>query len=160
MKQPIRFFATGLLTATLLLFIIYLMVEKPQTDNQLTIDDMIKEVEDEGFHVLTKSEYITYSVEKNQNVAKQNEDENSDSDPEDHINGENKEKEAKEKNEEEKEKKETDKKEDKSSEKEKEDSKEYKYTLTIEENMLGPTISDLLVEHNIIDDAKIGRAHV
>lgn len=156
MKQPIRFFTFGLLTATVILLIIYLFIESPKDDNLLSTEEMIKEIEQDGYHVLTKSEYITYSVVKDQIEEVDEDDPEEESDNNNEDNGKddkkNKDKKDKDKKDKDKDKKDKDKgtNENEGSEK---PEKEYTYTLSIEENMLGPNISDLLFENNIIDDA-------
>ncbi|MFC3039070.1 hypothetical protein ACFOGI_02220 [Virgibacillus xinjiangensis] len=65
MKQPIQAFAIGLFVAGVLMLAGNYVYPAPQdTVNSASIEELIKIVEDEGYHVLTESEYITYSVQK------------------------------------------------------------------------------------------------
>src|SRR5690625_1009091 len=142
MKLPIRYFSIGLFTATIILLIIFTFFYDSKSDSEnLSIDDLILKIEDQGYHVLTEAEYITYSVAKDNNDEStedqpQKEDENSDQD---------------EKSSDEKQEDTQDEKEDKSKEEEEEI---FTYTLVVEPNMLGPTVSKLLLDHQIIDDAE------
>src|SRR5690625_4915493 len=65
MKQPIRFFSIGLLIASVIMLIVYI-IDDPSTiqsnENDLNTDEMIQALEVEGFHVLSSSEYIKLSV--------------------------------------------------------------------------------------------------
>src|SRR5690625_3103835 len=141
MKQPIRYFSIGLFTATLVLLITFIFFHQPNsTIDNASIEEMISEVESEGYHVLTESEYITFSVNKDNND--QATDDQSEKKP-----TENK---KDEKSNQEDEENTNQKKEDNSEPEEKEIST---YTLTVEPNMLGPTISVLRVDHNIIDES-------
>lgn len=150
MKQPLRYFSIGLLTASVILFVFYQFLGSKELTEEESIDEMIANIETEGFRVIPESEYIALSVFKHEDDKEQ-----SDND-EDKDESKNKEKEI---TEQKKEKKESDKKDDKASEKE-EDKKEKKekkkaesYTLTIKENMMPSTISELLAENKIIKDA-------
>lgn len=144
MKQPIRYFSIGLLTASFISLIVFVFFHQPRSQENLSIDDMISEIENEGYHVLTESDYITFSVNKDNN-GKTNDDDQS----KENSTQSKKEKDEKKKNEKDKEK---EKKEEEKDSKEKEEI--YTYTLVVEPNMLGPTISNLLHDHNIIDDAE------
>src|SRR5690625_5656789 len=62
MKQPIRYFAIGLLTASLLLFIAYYFFKPDAQTATESVDDMIIAIEDEGYRVVTESEYISLAV--------------------------------------------------------------------------------------------------
>src|SRR5690625_5872282 len=67
MKQPIRYFSIGLLTATIISLITFLFLYEPTSDaTDFSIDELITEIEKEGFYVLTESEYISYAVQKDQ----------------------------------------------------------------------------------------------
>lgn len=142
MKQPIRYFSIGLLVASLIIFIVFYFFEK--TDNHAStksIDEMIATIKDEGYHVLSSSEYISLSVgSETQNNDDTETIENEDSTNEEDSNDTQNENEDEDAEDEE--------------DSDTEDAAEvHEYTLTIEPNMLGPTISEVLEDHNIIDDA-------
>jgi len=137
MKLPIRFFSIGLLTATIILLITFIFFEQSDASNNLTVEDMVSQIEEEGYHVLTNEEYITFSVNKDQN-QKEDEDKAEENDAKD-----------KEEND-----KTDDANENEEDDKDQDESKVHTYTLVVEPNMLGPTISKLLEDHKIIEDAE------
>lgn len=145
MKWPVRYFAIGLLTASLLLLISYHFLKPEETQEVDTHEEMILALEDEGYRVITESEYIELTVAKN----KMNDQEEQQEEKEDKENKEDKE-EKKETNKESNEKN-NDEKKDKKNDKEKQ--KKVTYTLKVKENMLPSTISEVLEENKIIDDA-------
>lgn len=149
MKQPIRYFSIGLLTASLIILIVISFFEKgDDQQNEGSVDEMIATLTDEGYHVLSSSEYISLSV------SGETEDrENSDVDEDETDNSSDEEDNEKENVDE----TENDNKDDANNEEEiveEEDEEEevHKYTLTIEPNMLGPEVSELLKNNNIISD--------
>lgn len=142
MKQPIRYFAIGLFTASVVLLIIVSFIGKSDNDAiELPIEEMTEILQKEGYHVLSSAEYITLSMNNEPEITENEEEKDSDQE--------------KEKDED---KKEVDKDKDKDKDQDKEDepkeSEVKKYKLIIEPNMLGPTISELLEEKNIIEDAE------
>lgn len=147
MKQPIRYFAIGLLTATLISLFTFLFFYDPSSDaTELSIDELITEIENEGYYVLTESEYISYAVQKDQlNENDENEEEEDGAEDNDNDVDENNEEE----NDPSDEDNDTEDNEDNAEETE----EVITYTLVVEPNMLGPTVSELLAENNIIDDA-------
>lgn len=164
MKQPIRFFSIGLLIASVILFVVHLLDDpsttKSSTDG-LNTDEMIEQLEVEGFHVLSSSEYIKLTVDND----------NQDDDKEDEVKDKDNKKEKDEKKEKEnsKDKDKQDDKKDQTNDNASEDNDNVEkdtstnndndeetitYTLSIEPNMLGPKISQLLQDNKIIDDAE------
>lgn len=138
MKQPIRYFSIGLLTASLIILIFISFFEKDNGNvSESTVDEMIDTLKDDGYHVLSSSEYITLSV------ATEQKDDETDKDEKD-SNTKNEEDE----NDLEKE----DKSEENTDDTEAVEPEVHQYKLKIKENMLGPTVSQLLKENNIIDD--------
>lgn len=138
MKQPIRYFAIGLLTASLVLLIVVSFVDKPDTDiTELSVEELSEALQEKGYHALPSDEYISLSMNKQPEEEEEQKDKDKDKDKDEKQDKEEEEKEA--------EDKEADKKDE-------EQSDVQKYTLNIEPNMLGPTISKLLKEHKIIDD--------
>jgi len=143
MKQPIRYFSIGLLTASLIILIIVSFFDK--SDNHASegsVDEMIATIKDEGYHVLSSSEYISLTVAEvpeEDNDVDADETENNATEDSNEAQTEN------------------DPEVEDSDDTEVEDTEESveanEYTLTIEPNMLGPTISQLLEDNNIIDDA-------
>lgn len=130
MKQPIRYFSIGLITTSLILFMFTFFTDKP-TDGQtvMNTDDMITEIKDEGYHVLTSAEYINLTTIKEQTEINEGVSENTD----------------------------TEQQEDQEEVIDNEDTTKteiHSYTLNVKPNMLGPVISNLLAENKIIDDAE------
>src|SRR5690625_1923873 len=145
MKQPIRYFSIGLLTASLIILIVISFFEKgDDQQSEESVDEMIATLTDEGYHVLSSSEYISLSVTG----------ETEDSEDTDEDEAENSPKET------DNEKEDVDKSEnaddtnseDEVVEEEEEEEEVHKYTLTIEPNMLGPEVSELLKNNKIISD--------
>lgn len=129
MKQPIRFFAYGLLTASIII-IIFINFFQSDSEAMPSTDEMIEVIKEEGYHVITQEEYISLSVKADANGEEVADEEK----PKD---------EAKDKKEKEQNKDESEPNEDDI----------HTYTLTVKENMLGPDISKLLAENKIIKDA-------
>jgi|SRR5690625_1334763 len=159
MKQPIRFFSIGLLIASVIILIVYI-IDDPATiqsdENDLSTDEMIQALEVEGFHVLSSSEYIKLSV--GDDDAEQD-DTSNDKDDKDKDKGKNN-KDSNKKDDKDKDQSDSTNKdadEDDDSDANNDDSDEedtITYTLTISENMLGPDVSELLYDNKIIDDAE------
>src|SRR5690625_2709210 len=151
MKQPIRYFSIGVITATVILFITFSFFYQPNhsSSGNHSTSDMIDQIEAEGYHVLTESEYITYSVNKDNQEQDNNDTENKTSKVDEEKNSNKTDKDENSQEEE-------SKKEDKTEEKleETEEPNVNTYTLIVEPNMLGPNISQLLLDHKIIDDAE------
>src|SRR5699024_10952819 len=157
MKQPMRYFSIGLLTASVILLLSFYFFENSTTGtDDLPVEEMIEAIKAEGYHVVSEKEYIALSVN--------DEDDNK----------ENEKKEDKEKNEKDKKKKEEyekktykvnnkknnkekDKKEHKDKNKEdkkkEEESDKKTYTINIKSGMLPSEISEILDENDIIKDA-------
>lgn len=136
MKQPIRFFSIGLIIASVILFIVMSFVDKPlATGNKLDIDEMITAIKDEGYHVLSASEYITLSTRNDQEDKDEETTENIDE------------------KEEIKDKDIEDDKKEEEVEVEVEEPEVISYTLNVKPNMLGPEISEILEKNNIIKNA-------
>lgn len=154
MKLPIRYFAIGILTASLVITISLYFFDNSTSDlEDESIENITSFLENEGYRVITEDEYISYSVNGN--------DEHNEDDQE-----ETKEKKSEGKNQRDDQKEEVDeqKSSDDQSDKEKDEKKDepkedkkkekiHKYTLTIEPNMLAPEVGELLVNNKIIDSA-------
>lgn len=148
MKQPIRYFSIGLITASIIMFIVVTLVDKPKTasPDELDINEMIASIKDKGYHVLSSSEYITLSTK---NTQKDNE-ENEEKPAADKEPNENKAKD----NEKDKDKNDEKKDENEANDENDAEVEVHSYTLNVKPNMLGPEISELLVKNKIIDNAE------
>lgn len=128
MKQFFRFFSLGLFVASLTIFIFYNYFDNPEINpNDFKTEELIDLVEDDGYRVITEEEYITYTV---------NEDE------EDLNVDKNEDKQDKDENTEEK---------DENAE---DNDDTVKYTLDIKPNMMPHEVILLLEEKKIIKDAE------
>ena len=136
MKLPIRYFSIGLITASIIMLVVISFFNNPVTNkNDFTVDEMILSIKEEGYHVLSASEYITLTVKDTQ--------------IDDDVT-------ASKEQEQDAEIEETEPADEDETQDETEteiEVVEYTYTLNVEPNMLGPTISNLLVENNILDNA-------
>ncbi len=130
MKQPVRYFAIGLLTASMILLAVFYFEESKASVDDLSADEMIEALKADGYRVVTEAEYITLSVQDEQ-VEKKGRDE---------VKEEKADSEAEEKD-----------KSDK--DKDKDDKKAKTYTINIKSGMLPSEISEILAENDIIKDA-------
>ncbi|MGX4669598.1 hypothetical protein JNUCC74_10325 [Cerasibacillus sp. JNUCC 74] len=150
MKQPVRVFAMGLLTAGVIMLGVYFFSNgNIQTADNLSDEELVTLIEEKGYHVLSDSEYVALSVDEQGATDSQ--------DPQKEEQPTSKAKAAEKTNDEQNrdKQKEADNnkdQEDKEKDKEQED-KNKTYTLKIKSGMPSSDISDLLEENNIIDDA-------
>src|SRR5699024_2091702 len=77
MKQAIRYFSLGLLLSVLLLYG-YQFFNKEDRAASFSEEELIDLVEDEGYHVITNEEYITYSLNKDETGKNQEEEDEED----------------------------------------------------------------------------------
>src|SRR5690625_4319411 len=66
MKQSIRFFSIGLLTASLLLLGFYYFLNDSVASSDIPVEDMIAEIESNGHRVITEKEFIAYTIKMKQ----------------------------------------------------------------------------------------------
>lgn len=135
MKEPIRYFALGLITASIILFIVMMLNNNPMTQKDVELDtnEMIDIIKKEGYHVLTSSEYIKITTKN-------------DIHEDEEINIETNNQEAEDK-----------KQKDNNTNKDSEKKKELEinsYTIVIKDKMAATKISELLEKNKIITDAK------
>ena len=147
MKQSIRFFSIGLLTASIVLLGFYFLFGNSKASSKdVPLEEMIEEIESTGHRVVTEKEFIAYTINNEEKEV-------------------DKEDSAKEKKEssDKKETKKTDDKTDKKDKKEdkdkknkkdkdKKDDKKVKATITTDDGVVTQEIADKLVEENIIKD--------
>jgi len=62
MKQPIRFFAIGLFTAAILMFGYFSLFDQSTAVENAPVEDLISQIEDEGYRVIMEEEFITFSL--------------------------------------------------------------------------------------------------
>lgn len=140
MKQSIRFFSIGLLTASIVLLGFYFLFGNSKASSKdVPLEEMIEEIESTGHRVVTEKEFIAYTINNEEKEV-------------------DKEDSAKEKKEssDKKETKKTDDKTDKKDKKEDKDKKDkdkkVKATITTDDGVVTQEIADKLVEENIIKD--------
>ncbi|MCJ0930855.1 endolytic transglycosylase MltG [Virgibacillus halodenitrificans] len=132
MKQPIRAFAIGLLTSGVIMLIGFFFWGTTSAKDEMTAEEMIPLVKEEGYHVLSQEEYISLSVEKDKQRTDKKEEKAS-------------EKKTENKKEEADEKEQTDEEEA--------SDKPTKYKINIKSGMATSEISNLLEEKKIIKDS-------
>ncbi|ASK63187.1 hypothetical protein CFK37_14045 [Virgibacillus phasianinus] len=138
MKQPVRAFSIGLFAAGIILLAIFLYFDTPQnnTDN-ISQQEMIKAIEEDGYQVLSEDEYISLSVNNEPPKDQKNESKTKDKDKE-------------------QEKDQTDDTKSKQKEqdtKDKEKKEVKKFTLKVEPGLASSSISSILEENGVIDNA-------
>ncbi|MFB4166478.1 hypothetical protein [Virgibacillus sp. JSM 102003] len=142
MKQPIRSFALGLLSAGILLLVMFYFTNDPKSKTEnMSTDDMIKNVEAKGYHVLTESEYISVSVTSDENKKSTDDSSKTKEDQKGSGSDESQETETGENT-----------KNEKNNSTSEKDNRTVTYTLTVESGMAPSTISGILADNDIIKD--------
>jgi S-adenosylmethionine:tRNA-ribosyltransferase-isomerase (queuine synthetase) len=150
MKHSIRAFAVGLLTAALIMLVVnYFSNGSKQELSEMPIEDIIEELKEKGYRVLTETDYISLSmngeVKKNETeIASETEESSTD-----------KQETAEENQEEEANSGDESSTGDTATSNEEEQQEETvkTYTVTIQSGMAPSTISNELEANGIIDDA-------
>lgn len=167
MKHTVRAFSVGLLTAGLILLGVFFFTDganNAQAD--ISTEEMIGKIQEDGYRVITEEEYISFSV-SSANSKDQEESEEAEETEETEETEENAEKEpaedetepeAEADDEEVNDEAEEDAEEEESTETEAEEEEEEEQTpstvtITIEPGMVSSQISQMLEEHGIIEDA-------
>lgn len=133
MKQFFRFFSLGLFVASLTIFIFYNYFDEPEINpSDFSTDELIDLVEDDGYRVITEEEYITFTV----NEDEENLDDDKKEDKQD------------------KDTKKDDENKDKEDNEDEEDNDDVvKYTLETKPGMMPHEVIALLEEKKIVKDA-------
>ncbi|MEN1970523.1 hypothetical protein WMZ97_20935 [Lentibacillus sp. N15] len=149
MKQTIRSFSIGLLTASLLALLVLLFVNDNNHDTaDIANEDMIQALQEDGYRIVSESDYIALTV--NEKKDKKEAKEVAEAEKTEQTRSDKQEK--NDDNEKADENKKAD--QDKNKEQDKDKKKEEKtYTLTIKSGMASSEISDDLKANGIIDDA-------
>lgn len=146
MKQPIRAFSVGLFTSGIILLIIFLFFgDTNKTKSKLSDEEMTEALEDNGYHVLTDSDYVSLSV--GQDEEQEGEKDNDQNEPEADSNNDEDQDKNDDANEDE------DANDDKDDNDKDESGEKNTYSITIEEGMASSDIGADLEKHDIIDDA-------
>jgi len=142
MKQSIRFFSIGLLVASVIFFGFYFLLSDTNTSAEdLPVEDMVSEIESQGYRVITEDEFISFTLSKEDNIEKDEKSEQDNKDKKDSSKKKSDNKKDKSKKKKDKDKKDEDKKDD-----------VVKATFTTEDGVVTQDIADILVDEEIIDD--------
>lgn len=146
MKQSIRFFAIGLLAASVIFFGFYYFLPGAKTSiEDVPLEDMVSEIESQGYRVITENEFISFTLNKEDKPETEEKDESNKKD-------DSKKKDSSKKKSDDstdKKKKDKDKKKKK---KDKDDDKVIKAKFTTEDGVVTQDIADILKDEKIIDD--------
>src|SRR5690625_6132039 len=72
MKQFFRFFSLGLFVASLIIFIFYNYFEEPEANpNDFSKEELVEIIEDDGYRVITEEDYISYTVNEDENRSEE-----------------------------------------------------------------------------------------
>jgi cobalamin biosynthesis protein CobT len=152
MKHTVRSFSIGLLTSgVIMLILFYFFDSEAGQSKELTVEEMVPLVEEEGYRIITEQDYISLSVGGNENEEEETE-EDEQSTEEDDEPAENTEEEDSTEDEDSNEETEEEESEEENEDEENEEEIST-YTLNIESGMTTSEFSSLLEENNIIDDA-------
>jgi len=147
MKTAIRSFALGLFVASLLMFGYFFLFENNSSNiEDLTTDELISSIEDEGYRVISESEYVSFSFYKEE--QKKNNDESDDSSKK-----KDKPKKDNSKDKKDKDKEKKDNKENNEINNNNNDNEDViKHTFKTETGIVSQEIADILYDNKIIDD--------
>lgn len=144
MKQSIRFFSIGLLTASIVLFgFYYLLKDSNVSTKDVPLEDMVSEIESHGYRVITENEFISFTLNKENDSAKEEKDNKEDKQK----------KETTKKKSDNKKETTTTKKKKKKETKDKKD-KVVKTKFTTKDGVVTQDIADILYEKKIIKNKK------
>src|SRR5690625_2392136 len=153
MKQTVRSFSIGLLTAGVIMLIgFYFFGSESAQTKELTVDELATLVEEEGYRIIAEEEYISLSV-NNDNSSQANEEENEDNEESEEDPDEIEEDSAEEDSTEENNSGEDSNEEESEDNEENEEEDITTYTLNIEPGMTSSEFSSLLEENDIVEDA-------
>lgn len=147
MKQSIRFFSIGLLTASIVLLGFYFLFGNSKASSKdVPLEEMIEEIESTGHRVVTEKEFIAYTINNEEKEV-----DKEDSAKEKKESSDKKEIKKTDDKADKKDKKEDEDKKDKK-DKDKKDDKKVKATITTDDGVVTQEIADKLVDKNIIKD--------
>jgi len=147
MKHTVRSFSIGLLTAGVIMLIgFYFFGSETAQTTELTVDEMVPLVEEEGYRIITEEDYISLSL-RNDNSSANDEEEEEGTEQADESEEDAEEEDYTEENDS---NEESDEEENEEMEEEEEITT---YTLNIEPGMTSSEFSSLLEENNIVEDA-------
>jgi len=147
MKIPIRYFSIGLLTASIIILIFFLINDEPLQDTDaLSVEELADAIESKGFRVINEDDFISYSLYLDEENAKKLEEEEKQKKKEKKNNEKDKDVDKDDDN-----KKQDNKKED--ADEADKDRKETKtVTISVEQGFVSQDIAQVLKAENIIDN--------
>lgn len=146
MRIPIRYFSIGLLTASIVLLIMYVVTDDSnQAIDNLSVEELSSALEEHGYRTISQDDFISYSVYLDEEKAKEDEEknENSTSKKEDKPKTKDSKNETNVGEEKTEKDNDTDKKEKKTPK---------KVTINVEQGFVSQDIAQLLVDEGIIDN--------
>lgn len=154
MKHTVRSFSIGLLTAGVIMLIgfYFFNTESAQT-KELTVDEMVPLVEEEGYRIISEEDYIALSLRSDSSTSNEEEEEAEEAEAVEEDDESPEEAEEPDENQEAEENTNDDGNDDSDEETAEEEEEITTYTLNIEEGMTSSEFSSLLEENNIVEDA-------
>lgn len=143
MRQPIRFFAIGLLLSAILLFVAFTLFDKsdendtkakPQT---ISVEDMIEKIQTEGYRVMKEEQYIALTLASDETSQTEADKEDITEEP-DETGPEFENNEA----------------ENTDTEEDIKNHETFTHTFTTNDNVVSQNIADILLDNKIIDDRR------
>lgn len=158
MRIPIRYFSIGLLTASIVLLIMYVVTDdSSQAIDNLSVEELSSALEEHGYRTISQDDFISYSIYLDEEKAK--EDTKKDdkalaekSDKNNEKDSDKKTDDKKDKNDSDQdatEKQENDKREE---QEETEEKSSKKVTISVEQGFVSQDIAKVLKEQGIIED--------
>lgn len=144
MKQSIRFFSIGLLSASIVLLGFYFLFDGSKASSKdVPLEEMIEEIEASGHRVVTEKEFIAYTINSDKEVAS-----DQDSDKKEEKSSDKKDNKKKDDKKDDK----KDKKKDKKDKKDKKEDEVIKAKIKTDSGVVSQDIAEKLVNEKIIDD--------
>ena len=154
MKYTVRSFSVGLLTSGIILLIaFYFIGDSAQSVEDLDPEAMIPALENKGYTVLTKEEYISLTVQNGEEATAETEDQAAAESESEEQQTSNSEEEIEEESADEEASEQEETEESASANEQETEERSSSYTLTINEGMASSDISSLLAGQNIVEDA-------
>jgi len=148
MRIPVRYFSIGLLTASIVLLIMYVVTDdSSQAIDNLSVEELSSALEEQGYRTISQDDFISYSVYLDE--QKEKEDAKEDDKAPAKKTDKNNDKDSDKKTDDKKDKNDTDKREEKE---ETEENSTKKATISVEQGFVSQDIAKVLKEQGIIED--------
>src|SRR5699024_1916651 len=150
MRIPIRYFSIGLLTASIVLLIMFLITDDGgQAIEEYSVEELSEAIEDKGYRVITQDDFISFSMYLDEQKKVENNDEEKEKKDKEKEQKDKKDKKSDKEKKKDKDKKDKDKKDKK---KDKEKDKRKKATVRVKQGDVIKDIGDRLKDEGIIKD--------